>query len=104
VELNRIVDVCCAVERRGSAIFQLADSAHLWNVRLLCSDGELAQARHTDHSRVVDPDWFNPDTDPDPAIYLNPDPDTDPDPQSPWIRIHNSTLEDKFFQRFKNEH
>jgi hypothetical protein len=29
-------------------------------------------------SRVVDPDWFN--TDPDPAIFLNPDPDPDPDP------------------------
>jgi hypothetical protein len=26
--------------------------------------------------KVVDPDWFNPDTDPDPGIYLNPDPDT----------------------------
>jgi hypothetical protein len=30
----------------------------------------------------------------------NPDPDSDPI----RIRIHNSTLEDKFFQRFKNEH
>jgi hypothetical protein len=32
---------------------------------------------------------------PDP-IRIRPDPDTNP--------IHNSTLEDKFFQRFKNEH
>jgi hypothetical protein len=37
----------------------------------------------------VDPDLFNPD----PEIKLNPD----------TIRIHNSTLEDKFFQRLKNQ-
>jgi hypothetical protein len=32
----------------------------------------------TVRSRVVDPDWFKPDS--DPAFLLNPDPDTDPDP------------------------
>jgi hypothetical protein len=50
-------------------------------IRIYCSMKAPSQGPITDqYSRVVDPDWFLTDPDPDPAFLLNPDPVPDPGP------------------------